>query len=210
MADFESIIKNHASENGSIPASAIGAIVTAIRTAVGNEYVDKERYKAKLTEIEQLKEQRQTAEDNATTAGQWKDKYTQLDTDFKAYKEQVANEKALDSKKSALRKIAKDAGLSEKGIEKAVKYADWDKIELDEKGEIKDAPGQIKALRDEWPEHIVTKVENNDPTPTPPAGGNGDTGNGNRAAMLWQQHRATLYGAAANTNNNAEKGDSNK
>ena len=206
MAEFESIVKNHTIEDGNIPASAIPALVTAIKTAVGNEFVDKERYKAKLTEIDQLKEQQQTAEDNATTAGKWKDKFTELDKDFKAFKAQVAEEKTLESKKAVFRKIAKDAGLSEKGIEKAVKYADWDKIELDEKGEIKDAPGQVKALREEWPEHIVTKVENNDPTPTPPAGMNADKGNGNRAAQLWAQHRATLYGETVN-NTNETKGE---
>lgn len=137
----------------------------------------------------------------------WKAKYEKEQGDFAAYKAKVEKDDANRVKEAKLRKIAKDAGLSEKGIEKAVKYADWDKIELDESGEIKDAPGQVKALREEWPEHIVTKVENNDPTPTPPSNQNA-TGNGNRAAMLWQHHRATLYGAAANTNNNAEKGDS--
>lgn len=144
----------------------------------------------------------------ANNGDDYKAKYEKEKGDFAAYKAQVEKADAIRAKEALYRKIAKDAGLSEKGIEKAVKYADWDKIELDENGEIKDAKDQIKALRDEWPEHIVTKVENNDPTPTPPAGGNGDTGNGNRAALLWQQHRATLYGAAASTNNNAEKGDS--
>lgn len=143
----------------------------------------------------------------ANTGDDFKAKYEKEKQDFADYKAEIAKEKALEAKRAVLRKIAKDAGLSEKGIEKAVKYADLDKIELDENGEIKDAPGQVKALREEWPEHIVTKVENNDPTPTPPSNQNA-TGNGNRAAMLWQQHRATLYGAAANTNNNAEKGDS--
>ena len=43
MADFENIVKTHAAEDGNIPATAIPALVTAIKTAVGNEFVDKER-----------------------------------------------------------------------------------------------------------------------------------------------------------------------
>lgn len=164
------------------------------------------KYKADAEKLPDV--QRELVELIANNGDDWKAKYEKEQGDFAAYKAQVEKADAIRAKEALYRKIAKDAGLSEKGIEKAVKYADWDKIELDENGEIKDAKDQIKALRDEWPEHIVTKVENNDPTPTPPAGGNGDTGNGNRAALLWQQHRATLYGAAANTNNNAEKGDS--
>ena len=35
-SDFEKLLKDHASEDGSIPASAIGAAVSAIRNAVGS------------------------------------------------------------------------------------------------------------------------------------------------------------------------------
>ena len=168
MADFENIVKTHAAEDGNIPATAIPALVTAIKTAVGNEFVDKERYKAKLTEIDQLKEQQQTAEDNATTAGKWKDKFAELDKDFKAFKAQVAEEKALESKKAVLREIAKDAGLSEAGIAKAVKYHDFDKMELDEKGAAKEKAAILKGLREEWPEYIQTTETKGANTATPP------------------------------------------
>lgn len=168
MADFENIVKTHTAEDGNIPASAIPALVTAIKTAVGNEFVDKERYKAKLSEIDQLKEQQQTAEDNATTAGKWKDKFTDLDKEFKAYKEQIAEEKALESKKAVLREIAKDAGLSEAGIAKAVKYHDFDKMELDEKGAAKEKAAILKGLREEWPEYIQTTEAKGANTATPP------------------------------------------
>lgn len=171
MADFENIVKTHAAEDGNIPATAIPALVTAIKTAVGNEFVDKERYKAKLTEIDQLKEQQQTAEDNATTAGKWKDKFTELDKDFKAFKAQVAEEKALESKKAALREIAKDAGLSENGIAKALKYHDYSKLELDEKGAAKEKAAILKGLKEEWADYIQTTEIRGANTATPPTTG---------------------------------------
>lgn len=173
MADFESIIKTHAKEGGDIPASAISALVTAIRTAVGNEYVDKERYKAKLTEIDQLKEQQQTAEDNATTAGKWKDKYTALKTEFDDYKAEVAGEKVLEKKRAAIREIAKDAGLSEAGIAKVLKYSDFNSIELDEKDAVKDKAKVLKDLKDEWPEYITTTSRQGVNTAMPPEISNG-------------------------------------
>ena len=168
MADFENIVKTHAAEDGNIPATAIPALVTAIKTAVGNEFVDKERYKAKLTEIDQLKEQQQTAEDNATTAGKWKEKFTELDKDFKAFKAQVAEEKALESKKAVLREIAKDAGLSENGIAKALKYHDYSKLELDEKGAAKEKAAILKGLKEEWADYIQTTETRGANTATPP------------------------------------------
>ena len=198
MADFESIIKKHAGEDGNIPGSAIAALVTAIKTAVGNEYVDKERYKAKLTEIEDLKEKQQTAEDNATTAEKWKDKYTKLDDDFKAYKSQIESEKALDAKKAILKEIAKDAGLSEAGIAKALKYHDFAKLELDDKGAAKDKAAIIKGLKEEWPEYIQTQQKKGAETPKPPADNGGSGGYGGVRAMTakWQEAK---YGAAPKT-----------
>jgi len=169
MADFEGIIKNHAKEDGGVPASAIPALVTAIRTAVGNEYVDKERYKAKLTEIDQLKEQQQTAEDSAATAGKWKDKYAALKTEFDDYKAQIAGERTLEKKKAALREIAKDAGLSEAGIAKALKYSDFSKIELDDKDAVKEKADVLKGIREEWADYIQTKNTRGANVPNPPA-----------------------------------------
>lgn len=168
MADFENIVKTHAAEDGNIPATAIPALITAIKTAVGNEFVDKERYKAKLTEIDQLKEQQQTAEDNATTAGKWKDKFTALDKEFKDFKAEVAEEKALESKKAVLREIAKDAGLSENGIAKALKYHDYSKLELDEKGAAKEKAAILKGLKEEWADYIQTTETRGANTATPP------------------------------------------
>ena len=63
MADFESIVKSYVNAEGFIPADAIAKLTKAISTTVGNEFVDKERYKSKLTEIDTLKSEKQTAED---------------------------------------------------------------------------------------------------------------------------------------------------
>ena len=40
MADFEKIISEYADTDGNIPKAAIGTVVTAIKQAVGNEFVD--------------------------------------------------------------------------------------------------------------------------------------------------------------------------
>ena len=185
----------------------ISSIIEAHTETVDGLKAQVAKYKADAEKLPGV--QKDLDDLRANNGDDYKAKYEKEKDDFAAYKAQVEKADANRVKEGLYRKIAKDAGLSDKGIEKAVKYADWEKIELDEKGEIKDAKGQIKALRDEWPEHIVTKVENDAPTPTPPAGGSNESGNGNRAAQLWAQHRATLYGVT-NTNNNAEKGDSNK
>ena len=97
----------------------------------------------------------------------YKEKYDKEHSDFEKFKADVAAEKAQASKEKAYRTMLKDV-LSEKGVEKAVKYADWSKIELDEKGELKNASEHVKAVKEEWSEHVSNSVVHNAPVPNPP------------------------------------------
>ena len=63
--------------------------------------------------------------------------------------------------------------MSEKGIEKAIKYAEWDKIELDEDGKLKGANDHIKAVREEWAEYVTTTTTTGAKTSTPPVNNGG-------------------------------------
>lgn len=103
----------------------------------------------------------------------YKEKYEKAKKDLEAYKAEVTQEKELSAKKAAYTEICKDAGLSEKGIAKAVKYADWSKIELDENGKITNAKDHIKSIKDEWAEHIETSRVQGANTPNPPQNNGG-------------------------------------
>ena len=98
-----------------------------------------------------------------------KAEYDKLKGEFDKYKTDVQEKETHNKKVEAYRAILKDANLSEKGIEKAVKYADWDKIELDADGKLKGANDHIKAVREEWAEYVTTTTTTGAKTSTPPA-----------------------------------------
>lgn len=101
--------------------------------------------------------------------------YDKLAKEFEAFKAKTAEEKTAAAKKDALTKIAKDAGLSEAGIAKVLKYTDLATVELDEGGAVKDAKTLVKSIRDEWPEHIVTTRTEGAKIATPPVSDGGKT-----------------------------------
>ena len=105
-----------------------------------------------------------------------KAEYDKLKGEFDQYKNDVLAKETHAAKEAAYRAILKDANLSEKGIEKAVKYAEWDKIELDSDGKVKGANDHIKAVRDEWAEYVTTTTTTGAKTSTPPANNGGKTG----------------------------------
>lgn len=107
--------------------------------------------------------------------------YDQLQKDFEAYKTEkqkefddykadVERRDAQAAKEKAFRDALKDANLSDKGVEKAIKYADWNAIEVGEDGTLKDAKTVVKNVREEWAEFIVKSGKQGADTPNPPDG----------------------------------------
>lgn len=189
MADFESIIKNHAGEDGSIPAEAIAKLTKAISTAVGNEFVEKTRYKAKLEEIDTLKGEKQTAEDSATTAEKWKTKYEALKSEFNDYKGEQTKKESRATKEKAYRELLKAAGISEKRIDAVLKVSDVDGVELDDKGAIKGAEELTKSVKSEWADFIVTTTTKGADTAHPPA----NTGGAMTKADIYKKDEKGRY-----------------
>ena len=100
----------------------------------------------------------------------YKAKYEKVKKDFDDFKTATENEKVLAAKKAAYTDLCKDAGLSDKGVAKAVKYADWSAVELDADGKIVSAADHIKAVKEEWAEHVVKEDTKGANTPNPPKG----------------------------------------
>lgn len=105
-----------------------------------------------------------------------KAEYDKLKGEFDKYKTDVQAKETQAAKEKAYRDILKDAGLSEKGIAKAIKYAEWDKIELEADGKLKGAKDHIKSVKEEWAEYVTTTTTTGANTATPPANNGGRTG----------------------------------
>lgn len=105
---------------------------------------------------------------------EWKPKYDKLKKEFDKYKEDIQNEKTMAAKKTAVEELAKDF-LSENGVAKALKYADWGSYELDEKGKLIDAKQHIKDLKEEWSDYVLKDDKKGADTKTPPTVNGGQT-----------------------------------
>ena len=158
MAFTRSTIRSLAKESGvEIPKQLEDALVTEhlnARNAYAEEQVKAELEKQPAAKAENVKDS---------------DEYKALKADFDKYKAEVTEKETKAAKEAAYRAILKDANLSEKGIEKAVKYADWGKIELDADGKLKGANDHIKAVKEEWAEYVTTTTTTGAKTSTPPA-----------------------------------------
>ena len=196
MADFEGIIRKHCGEDGTIPSSAINAIVTSIRTAIGNEFVDKERYKAKLTELDSLKEQVQDAKDSATTAEKWKTKYDAIKADFEDFKAAQAAKEAKGVKMEKFKALLQENGVMDKYIATVLRAsdADIDAIELDGDGKIKDVEKLRESIKKDWADFIGTESRTGANESNPPDNNPAKPAFNSRVTELARQFSESRYG----------------
>jgi DNA repair exonuclease SbcCD ATPase subunit len=122
--------------------------------------------------------------------------YDKLKAEFDDYKKTVADKEARAAKEKAFRELLKDASLSEKGIEKALKYAAWDSIKVGDDGKIVDAKDQLKAVKDEWADYIQTTETKGAQSANPPAGIGAATAP-SRAAAAANRYYTQMYGETA-------------
>ena len=157
-----------------IEEEKIDQIIEAHSETVDSLKADRDTYKEDAGKLKEV--QKELDELKAKGDDGWKEKHDKLKGEFDQYKTDVQAKETQAAKEKAYRDILKDAGLSEKGIAKAIKYAEWDKIELEADGKLKGANDHIKAVKEEWAEYVTTTTTTGANTATPPA--NNGTGTG--------------------------------
>ena len=171
MAEFDRAALRKIFEGAEIevPKDVLGQICDLHTSSMDGlpETIKELRGKLKVAEQERDAAKAKVPVDGEETIS--KAEYDKLKGEFDQYKNDVQAKETKAAKEAAYRAILKDANLSEKGIEKAVKYADWDKIELDSDGKLKGANDHIKAVREEWAEYVTTTTTTGAKTSTPPA-----------------------------------------
>ena len=125
-----------------IEADKVDEIINAHAETVDGLKEQLKQYKEAAEKLPKVQEELEQAKEAVKNSGD----AAKIQQAFDDYKAEVEARETLAAKKTALSKIAKDIGLSEAGISKALKYAEFDKLELDAKGEIKEAKTVMKGL----------------------------------------------------------------
>ena len=166
--DFEALITKQAGEDGNIPAANVSKLASALSSAVGREFVAKERYNAKMDEIETLKSEKQTAEDNATNAGKYKDKYEKEHAAFEAYKADTDAKAKLAEVKAAYKRLLGDVGIDPKRHDVVIKATAFDGMKLDAEGKLEKADELKKQIETDWGDFKVSTRVQGRKVETPP------------------------------------------
>ena len=108
----------------------------------------------------------------------YKAKYESEHQAFEDYKKGVDADKVKTSKVNAYKALLKKAGVNDtdngKRYNDIVRITDFDAIELDDNGNIKDAESVVENIKSEWSGFVATTKTTGANTETPPANNHGD------------------------------------
>ncbi|MDO4170786.1 MAG: hypothetical protein Q4D45_12955 [Lachnospiraceae bacterium] len=137
--------------------------------------------------VDALKEQRDKYKDDSKKLGKvqkelddlkkddWKQKYEDEHSAFEKYKTDQTKETTKKAKETAFKKALADAGMNEKGQGYVLKTTDFDSIELNEDGTIKNSDDLIKGITDEWSDFVTKKSKRGLRIDNPPGKNGGET-----------------------------------
>ena len=156
-------------------SDAVDKIIAGHTASIEALREERDSYKAKAEKTDALETENAKLKEDAKA---YADKdYDKLKAEYDQFKSDVANKEVRSKKEAAFRALLKDAGIADRHHPKIVKYSseDIDGIELDEKGNAKNAKDLLKSIKEEWSDHAETSEVSGAKTATPPKSTGGAT-----------------------------------
>lgn len=150
-------------------------IIEAHTDTVNGLKADVDRYKADAEKLPGV--QKELDDLKGKSDDGYKAKYESEHEAFEDYKKTVDAEKMTAAKEKAVEAVLKKIGVSEKRLQSVAKLAKadglLDKLELNEKGAIKDSDKLETSLKESYSDYIVTTSTQGANTANPPANSGG-------------------------------------
>ncbi|MCD7805244.1 MAG: hypothetical protein LUH03_08910 [Oscillospiraceae bacterium] len=107
--------------------------------------------------------------DNARSSlDDYREKYEALEKEYQAFREELSKEKAVQAKKQAVTEMLRELHIPEECVNPILHVTDFDRIELDESGEIIDEEAVKDSILRLWSGFIPKRYLLGAETATPP------------------------------------------
>jgi hypothetical protein len=133
---------------------------------------ERDELKGKLGDIDEITRERDKLKKAVEESGdsEYKKKYDDITKEFEDYKKTQEAKENHAAKAEAYKKALKDAGVSDKFLDKVLKITDIDSLELTKDGNFKDAEKIAENIKSEWSDFIANSDTHGADTHTPPDG----------------------------------------
>lgn len=168
-------------------------VITALNTKIDALESDVKKYKAEADKIPDLEKQVKEAEQHKANADKFKADYEAEKAAHDKLKSDNAAQAETAKKTAALKKLLKDSGYHEKGIDLVTEHTDLSSFEIDENGTFKDAEKITAGIEEKWG-IFKGKTEKFEHVPQNQPNNGGGSNQPSRAAQIAQRVHENLYG----------------
>lgn len=144
-----------------------------ISAIIGEHVGTTDKMKAKIQELQadsdKLKTVQKELDDLKKSGGNWEEKYNKEHADFQKYKEEVATQEKIGKTRAAYSALLKENNIGEKYIDSILRVTDFSKMELDDKGSLKDANALSESIKSDYSGFVVNTATHGAGTETPPS-----------------------------------------
>lgn len=144
----------------------ISAIIEEHSETVNSLKAQRDSYKEAADELEQVKTELNDLK--AHGDGGWQKKYEDEHAAFEQFKADQTKESQRQAKATAYRSVLKDAGVSDKAIDSVINATNFDGIEMDDNGKLKDVEGLSNKIKEKWSGFIVKEEKHGADIEHPP------------------------------------------
>lgn len=169
-------------------------VVNEIKTERDKFKEDAEKLPEVQKQLDDLKAKQ--SDDDPTELEKVKKELADKTAEFEKYKGDIEAKETKTKKETAYRKLLKDAGVGDKYTDIIIKASEKeiDSIAFDKEGNVKDSDKITAGMKDSLANFIVTESKKGADVSNPPAGNGGPDPKPSRAAELFKQHAAEMYG----------------
>lgn len=96
------------------------------------------------------------------------EKYKALQVEFNEFKADAEAKNTLANKEKAYKALLKAAGVAEKRFDSILRVTDFNNMDFDEAGNLKDADKLTENIKSEWSDFIITEGTQGANVPKPP------------------------------------------
>lgn len=171
----------------------IDAIIEAHTEVTDALKADITKYKAEADKIPALEKQVEEAKQDKANADKYKADYEAEKAAHDKLKSDNAAQAETAKKTAALKKLLKDSGYHEKGIDLVAEHTNLSSFELDENGTFKDAEKITAGIEEKWG-IFKGKTEKFEHVPQNQPNNGGGSNQPSRAAQIAARVHENLYG----------------
>ena len=164
---------------------------------------ERDKYKEEAEKLQDVQKQldelkKKQSEDDPSELEKIKKELADKTAEYEKFKSEVEAKEIKAKKEATYRKLLKDAGISDKRIDVVIKAspAEIEALAFDKEGNAKDSDKIIAGLKETWSDFVETTQQKGADVQTPPANNGGSAAKPTRAAELFKQHAAEMYGNA--------------